>query len=186
VGSFVKYQNEISLLSLGSTFILLAGLTRSPTREIVFLIWDLKYSVLLASQTMPIPSTLSQADKEGLTLELVAAGSGQAMLVITPNTHPIKSPPEVSSSLRSTALVVPFTVPAASTIANAMGLASRGAKWLVQDESSPSMSSELDAIQVTLLQSMRKMVEQNRPDGASTAFFEWGKKATAWKGQQVE
>jgi len=73
-----------------------------------------------------------------------------------------------------------------STIANAMGLASRSKKWLVQDESSPSTFSDLDAGQVALLQSMRAMTDQNRPEGAGTAFFEWSKKAAALEGQQPD
>lgn len=183
-GPSAKSLNEISLLSLGSTFVLLAGLTRSPTREIVFLIWDLQYSVLLASHSIPIPSTSAQADKGGLALELVAGSTNLAMLIITSTTHPIKrTAPDASSSLRSTVLVVPFTVPAASTIAGAMGRASHSVKWLVQNETSPSL--ELDASQVALLKLMRTMIEQNRPDGASTAFFEWSSKATALGGQQV-
>jgi hypothetical protein len=142
---------------------------------------------MLATHTILIPSTLSQADKRGLTLELVATSTTQAMLTLTPTPHPIKNTaPEASSSLRSTVLIVPFTVPAASTIANAMGLASHSAKWLLQSESSLPAYSGLDATQVALLQSMRAMIQQNRPEGASTAFFEWSKKVTPPKGQQVE
>jgi hypothetical protein len=186
-GPPAKSHNEIALLSLGSTFVFLAGITRSPAREIAFLLWDLQYSVLLASHTIPIPSTLSQADKRGLTLDLVAASATQAMLILTPATHPTKSTAaDASSSLRSTVLVVPFTVPTVSTIANAMGLAPLSEKWLAMDGSSPSTYSDLDAPQVAVLQSMRSMMEQNRPDGAGTAFIEWSKKAAAPKGQQVQ
>jgi len=141
---------------------------------------------VLATHTISIPSTLSQTDKKGLTLELVAAGAAQAILVLTPTMQHVKGTgPEASSSLRSTVLVVPFTVPAASTIANAIGLASHSKKWLLQDESSPSTYSDVDPTQLALLQSMRAMIKQNRPEGASTAFFEWSKKATTPQGQQV-
>ena len=186
VGPSTKFQNEITLLAIRSTFVLLAGVTRGPTREIIFLLWDLRYSVVLATHSIQIPSTLSQTDKRGLILELVAAGTGQAILVLTPTAQHTKSTAsEASSSLRSTVLVVPFTVPVTSTIANAIGLASHSKKWLVHDESSPLTYSELDATQLALLQSMRNMVKQNRPEGAGTAFFEWSKKAAAPKGQQV-
>lgn len=186
-GPSTKSQNEISLLALHSTFVLVAGVTKAPSREIVLLLWDLQYSVVLATHTIPIPSTLSQSDKKGLTLELVAAGATQAILVLTPTIQHVKSTgPEASSSLRSTVLVVPFTVPAASTIANAMGLASHSKKWLLRAESSLSTSSDINPTQLALLQSMRTMINQNRPEGASTAFFEWSKDAaTLLEGQQV-
>lgn len=187
-GASSKSYNEISLLSLGSSFVLLAGTTRSPSREIVFLLWDLQYSVLLASHTIQIPSTLSQADKGGLVMELIAASAGQALLVLTPATHVTKGKaPELGSSLRSTVLVVPFTVPRTSTIANAMGRASHNVKWLAQDASSSSTHAELDTSQVALFKSMRDMIDQNRPEAASTTFFEWTqrRKQSTLKTQQV-
>lgn len=116
-------------------------------------------------------------------LDLIAATATQAMLVLTPNIHPTKSTAS-ESSLRSTVLVVPFTVPAVSTIANAIGLASLSDKWIVQDKSSPAYS-ELDKSQVALLESMRTLSRQNRPEGASAAFFEWSKNATPPDSQQV-
>lgn len=169
-----KSQNEISILSLGSSFVLLAGITRSPTRELALFLWDLQYSVLLASHTMPIPSSLSQVDKGGLTLDLVSVSNTQATLVLTPGLS-TKAKTAESSSLRSNVLVVPFTAPTSSTIANAIGRASDGAKWLVRHEVSP-YHSDLDPTQTALLKSMRAMMDQNRPEAASTTFFEWALK----------
>lgn len=124
---------------------------------------------------MPMPSSLSQAEKRGLRLELISGSTTQAVLGITPATS-LKKGKGVdadSSSLRSTILVIPFTVPPTSTIANAMGHASNASGWISQDTASATLSSELDATQETLITSMRTMVEQNRPEAASTAFFEW-------------
>lgn len=192
-----KFAGEMSLLSLGSSFVLLAGIARTPTCEIALLLWDLQYAVLLASHTLPIPSTLAQADKSGLVLELVGGGSNQTMLVLTPTSPPpsgknSSKSSDAASSLRSTVLAIPFTVPATSTIAGAMGLASNSSKWLTNNESAEA-SSKMDAGQMTLLRTMRTAVEQNRPEGASTAFFEWTQKqnqksqgkANAAQGSQV-
>jgi hypothetical protein len=126
-------------------------------------------------------------------MDLVAASVSQALLVLTPATHVAKSKAsELGSSLRSTVLVVPFAVPRTSTIANAMGRASHNVKWLAQDASqSSSTYAELDTSQVALFTSMRAMMDQNRPEAASTSFFEWvqrekheGKQYTS-KSQQV-
>lgn len=184
-GTSQKSQTEISLLSLGSSFVLLAGITRTPARDIVILLWDLQYSVVLSSHTLPIPSALTQADKKGLSLELVGAGTTQAILVLTPSNNPLKGKSsDTTSSLRSTVLVVPFTTPLTSTIAGAMGRASGSAKWIFQDESLVSQPSELDDSQISLLQTMRTTVDQNRPEGASTAFFEWVQNTRASQGKQ--
>lgn len=107
-------------------------------------------------------------------MELVAASVGQALLILTPVTHVGKSKPsELGSSLRSTVLVVPFAVPRTSTIADAMGHASHNLKWLVQDASSSSVYTELDTSRMALFKTMRAMMDQNRPEAASTVFFEF-------------
>lgn len=58
-----------------------------------------------------------------------------------------------------------------------MGRASASAKWLAQDPSSSSSYSQMTDEQVELLRSMQSMMNQNRPEAASTAFFEWSLKA---------
>lgn len=180
-----KPSQEISLLSLGSSFVLLAGLTKTSPREVIFLLWDLQYSVLLASHTMPVPSTLVQAEKSGLILELAGTEgtSSQATLVLTPAVPPKNASKsgDTSAALRSTVLVVPYTLPATSTIAGAMGQASASSKWLAKQSpkdvaSDLGTGSGIDKTQAALLRTMRTSVEQNRPEAASTAFFEWAEK----------
>ncbi|KAG6916470.1 hypothetical protein DXG01_006664 [Tephrocybe rancida] len=163
----------ISLLSLGSSHVLLSALTASPTPEIVLLLWDLQYSVLLASQAFPIPSTLAQATGTTVKLTLVPTSGSQVLLVLSPHT----SGKSQGTPSRSTVLVVPFTCPETSTIANAMGRASSGAKWIhqVATTSSPGVSPH-DPTRTKVLSTMRTAMEKNLPQAANVAFFEWEKR----------
>jgi len=161
-----RATGAVSLLSLGSSFVLLAGIT-THAPELVLLLWDLQYSVVLASHSLPIPPYLSY-NKEGVNLSLAPASSSQALLVLTPQS------PKPQSTSRSSVLVVPFTAPLKSTIANAIGRASSGIKWLVQSESvgeRPIQELSIDRREV--LKKMRTAIEQNWPEAADTAFFDW-------------
>lgn len=128
-----------------------------------------------------MPSSLSPSEKRGLRLELISGSTTQAVLGITPPAMSSKKGKGTDTSLRSTILIIPFSVPPTSTIANAMGCASNNSHWISQDTASAAIFSELDVTQETLVGSMRTMVEQNRPEAASVTFFEW---ADASRGQQ--
>ncbi|TFY66636.1 hypothetical protein EVG20_g4452 [Dentipellis fragilis] len=166
--------NEISLLSLGSSFVLFSAIT-SQSPELVLLLWDLQYSVVLASHSLPIPSTLAHS-KEGVTMELVLGSSSQALLSLSPKT------PKPSSQSRSSVLAVPINVPERSTIAQAMGRAADTAKWTTQPSTSSAADLEkvgLDGSRRNLLQKVRAAIEQDRPEAADTLFLEWAQRETA-------
>lgn len=169
---------EVSILSCGSSLVLLAGIIKSPTREIVLLLWDLQYSVLLASQTFSLPSQSSN-DKTPIVLELVEGSASQILLLVSPSRKSL----EIANALRSSILVVPVTAPPTSTIANAMGRASAGAQWLASESGTSTSvadakpdSSSFDTAQKKLLVEMQSAVEQNRPQAANATFFEWRKR----------
>jgi hypothetical protein len=167
-------RNEVSLLSLGSSHVLLAAISTASTPEIVLLLWDLQYSVLLASHTLPIPSNLSHSKDSNVHLDLIAANSVQALLVLSPTRIPDTKSHTSSAPSRSSVLVVPFAVPATSTIANAMGRAEDGLKWLDRASSSPQPNPpDIGSDREKLLDTMRTAMEQNRPAIANAAFFEW-------------
>ncbi|KAG6897610.1 hypothetical protein C0992_013050 [Termitomyces sp. T32_za158] len=173
--SKVSSSEEVSLLSLGSSHVLLSALTDTPAPEIVLLLWDLQYSVLLASQSLPIPSTLSQAKDVTLKLKLVPASSSQALLVLSTHTADARPKPEGTPS-RSSVLVVPFMCPETSTIANALGQASSGAKWMAQAASSSLAAPSHDPSRTKVLSTMRTAMAKNLPQAANVAFFEWEKR----------
>ena len=172
-----RSRDEVSVLSLGSSHVLLVGVNKAKSPEIVLLLWDLQYSVLLASHSLSLPTTLPYSKDTSIKLDLVAANMSHALLVLSPTRVSASAKSETSSaSSRSSVLVVPFIVPALSTIANAMGRAKDGLQWLANDSTS---ISGLDAGQNKLLDVMRIAMEQNRPTAASTAFFEWEKEEAA-------
>jgi hypothetical protein len=160
----------VSTLSLGSSFVLLCGgLTQS--QDLVVLLWDLRYSVVLASHCFPIPTNLT-ASKAGISLKLIPASNTQVLLSLS------STPQGKTSKLRSAVFVIPVTVPATSTIATAMGRASSSAKWLVApngEMSSVSFSSDRH----DLLKKLRSTLRQNDLEAADSAFFEWHKKKSA-------
>ncbi|KAK0190455.1 hypothetical protein F5146DRAFT_1137290 [Armillaria mellea] len=152
-----------SILALNSSHILLAGITPHPDRKIALLLWDLRFSVLLASHTHTIPS----GSEDKTTLSLVSASS-EVLLIVSPG------PSEKAKSIsRSSVLVVPYAVPASSTIANAMGRASSATPWLAKQ----APTSQLDKSQEGVLTEMRSAMEQGRPQSASISFSKWEKRA---------
>ena len=183
--SLLRSRDEISLLSLTDSHVLLAAITRDPTPEIVLLLWDLQYSVLLASHSIPIPSNLSYSKDTGIQLDLAATTSSHALLVLSQ--HPSSSRGKIADTMtsttttspRSSVLVVPLVVPATSTIANAMGRANDGLKWLapssklLANSSSPDDDGDNEAGREKLLHTMRTALEQNNGKMASDEFFKW-------------
>ncbi|KAF9461998.1 hypothetical protein BDZ94DRAFT_1262189 [Collybia nuda] len=177
--SNTKSTEDISLLSLGSSHVLLTAVSKSPA-EIVLLLWDLQYSVLLAYNTLPIPSSLTESNDATIKLTLVHTLNSQAILLLSP-TSPDGGRKLQTSTSRSSVLVVPFTVPATSTIANAMGRASFGAKWIDQGTASSSKSLSPpthDPVRSKVLATMTTAMQQNLPQAANVAFFEWEKRET--------
>lgn len=189
ISSLSPIPCETSLIPLNTSHVLLAGLTNfsSPEtkRELIILLWDLQYSVLLASHTLPVPSSLSQCKE--INLELVEASQSQTLLVISPSASPslhAKSPnskakvslSDSPSTTTSSILVIPYTVPSTSTIANAMGRGGSASKWLVSPPSSSTKTSAAtpqEKQKQKLLQTMRTAMEQNRPQVSNKAFSDW-------------
>jgi hypothetical protein len=177
-----QHPDEISVLSLESSYALLAALTPSQNSEIVLLIWDLQYSVLLASHSLPIPSALGHSKNIGLRLALVTANESHALLILSAIPHTTKSQKQ-SSSPFSSILVVPFTIPVRSTIGSVMGRGADSLKWLAK-ESSSFVLPEQDTTHEQLLKDMRHAMKQEQPKICSAAFFKWERQKT--KGGQPE
>ncbi|KAL5487970.1 hypothetical protein ACEPAI_6078 [Sanghuangporus weigelae] len=159
-----KYGSpSVSLLSLGSSFVLLASTT---SKEIALLLWDIQYGVLLHSTILPIPSTLD-SPPNGVSIRLERGTGSQALLILSPISASTKS----NTQLRSSVLVVPFSVPERSTIASALGKADPGAKWLVT-ESSRQEGEDVHGAEIMLTQ-LREAVDNSRTKEADEVFFSW-------------
>lgn len=175
----------MSIVSVGSSHILLCGFP-SGNNDLVLLLWDLRYSVVLASQTHPIPGSLGRTKKNPVEVKLVATTSqpSQAILVLSPrpaSPHLVNGNSEHSTTshtdpnARSSVLVVPLTIPSSSKISNAMGRASASAKWIAQSSAGPDSASPHDGARAKLLRIMKTAMDQKRVDSTDEAFFNWVK-----------
>ncbi|KAH9002207.1 hypothetical protein EDB86DRAFT_2898629 [Lactarius hatsudake] len=157
-------STAVSTLSLGSSFALICGgLVQS--QDLVVLLWDLRYSVVLASHRFPIPTDFT-ASKAGISLKLTPASNTQVLLSLS------SRPQGKSSKSRSAVFVIPTTVPTTSTIATAMGRASSSAKWLVAPNGGP-LSVSFSPERHDFLNKLRSTIRQNDPEAADSAFFAW-------------
>lgn len=154
-------------------------MTASPSAELVFLLWDLQYSVLLASRTMSLSSSIQRSKKQGIKLQLSGSSGAvqQAFLVLSPTANGEAESSTGDAAQRSSILVVPLVVPQTSTLANAIGRASAAEQWLAPAPSpstqAASSSSGMDGAQAKVLRVMRTAMEQKRVEAADDAFFAW-------------
>ncbi|KAI0652881.1 hypothetical protein C8Q70DRAFT_1059801 [Cubamyces menziesii] len=185
---------EASLSALTSSHVLLAAIATGSQTEIVLLLWDLRYGVLLAQQAIPVPSTLPRPKKAGAFVRLTVspapaqdskAGKGaivqmNGLLVLAP--APDRDVQADNAPARSTILVVPLNVPAASTIAAAIGRANAGARWLVTKQAPGTQGQgQHGAPEISL--NARKALKEMKASingsaggnvtGAEAAFFEY-------------
>lgn len=163
-------HNLPSMLSLGSSYVLLAGI--SASREIALLLWDIQYGILLHSHMLPIPSAFEK-DPKSVSVSLIQGSQSQALLILAPN--PTK---EGSSLIKANVLVVPFSVPNSSTIANALGRAGKSNPWLIPRQSAAvTASNNLSHTEVKqkeeLLANIRAAMDQGNIEEADSVFYEW-------------
>ncbi|KAF7775824.1 hypothetical protein Agabi119p4_4217 [Agaricus bisporus var. burnettii] len=172
-----KSPSVPSLLALTSSHALLASST--PQGDIALLLWDTQYSILLASHLLPIPSSLSpQSSSLDATLLSpsaagITAGSQQAILSIS---QPM-SDADGKTSRKTNVYVVPYSIPARSTLANVIGRSNDGAKWLASNEliTKDIHESPAEAAKSKLISDIRIAVGQNRPEAANELFTRWEK-----------
>lgn len=127
------YHTELALLSLGSSHVLLSGVaisTSTGSPELVLLIWDLQYGVLLASHLFALPSSVTRSKKHGVGLALGGPSRHTAQVLLTLTSKTLGQGQALDVD-RASVLVVPVVVPKTSTIAAALGRAQAGERWLV-------------------------------------------------------
>ena len=177
---------SVSTLALTTSHVLLTSIS-SLSQEIVFLLWDLQFSVLLASHTLPMPSTLSPS----LYLQLILGPqafnktrtqvTGQALLIISSLPPPLpgkeKEKEKAGTEYKSTSVlfVVPYTVPSTSTISAALGLGGASEKWLrrLDEQCSLVKPTVAEKGRAKLLSTIRSAVEGGQGQAAAAAFMKW-------------
>ena len=142
--------------------------------------------MLLASQTLSIPSTLSSS----LYIQLILGPqtltkthtqvTGQALLILSslpPSFPPGKDKEKASAEYKSTSVlfVVPYTVPSTATISAALGLGGASGKWLrgLDDQSSSIKPTAAEMSRAKLLTTIRSAVEGGRGQAAAASFIKW-------------
>jgi len=174
----ISPTNTPSLLALTSAHVLLAS--RTLQNEIALLLWDTQYSVLLASHLLPLPSSLV-AQSSPIAVSLLSpdtvrtqAGNQQAVLVISQST----SEADGKTPNKSSIYVVPYSVPARSTLANVMSHTNAGSRWLAKSENGGEgkIAVPQDATKAKLIVDMRAAVGQNRPQAVNALLKEWEEK----------
>ena len=183
----------VATMSLTSSHVLLAT---TSSDEIILLIWDLQFGVLLASYNLSIPSPLSSssalhlnltADQENLCkpppkTEVLQNSpvSGQAYLLVS-SMPPSRKGAQKESKVTSVVFVVPYTVPRFSTIAAAMGCGAVSRQWLkdenstLKDETTTKHGGKAadDAAKDKLLPSLYTALQEGRTQAAEAMFLKW-------------
>ncbi|KIK03283.1 hypothetical protein K443DRAFT_131500 [Laccaria amethystina LaAM-08-1] len=152
-------KQSISLLALTSSHVLLSGVSPTSPSEINLLLWDLQYSILVTSQTLPIPTVLAsnplqlrlfpastRSSEEGQIQTLL---QDQALLLLSPSS-------KISDKMQSTSsvIVVPYAIPHTSTIAAAMGKAALSEQWIRNTPTTQTQPADL--ARTKLLGTMRR------------------------------
>jgi hypothetical protein len=152
----------------------------TPSSEISVLLWDMRYGVVLASQTIPIPSSLSPSIKAGIAISLLPADAGQVLLTLCP-ANVVTTATSTSQSYRSTVYIIPVEPHLKSTIAGAIGKTSATSAWLAPNPKAEALPG--DDSRSKLLIEMANYLRQNEPHKADEAFFTWVKKHPSVHGQ---
>ena len=113
----------------------------------------------------------------GIRIELVKCADGQVVLVLSP-AMPLL---EIKSTYRSSVLVVTINVPSTSTIANAMGRAAAGEKWVAKTSTSltngvtngTGHTTRLEASRESVLRKLHSSISQKRLQTADEVFLAW-------------
>ncbi|KAH0840224.1 hypothetical protein J3R83DRAFT_1228 [Lanmaoa asiatica] len=155
-------RNGFSVISLGTSLVLLAALVEG-TQNLSLQIWDLSYGVILAAQSMPVPSALSLAN-----LSLTVADEGQVLLTVSSSQlHEKKVDPK-----RSSIHIVPVDARLKSSLATALGKTALTAEWLIP-KTSNSRKSEEDDNSAKIISDIEAFLKKNNAQKAEQAFLKW-------------
>lgn len=183
-------------LAVGSSHVLLAATTTDDKPELVTLLWDLRYSVVIGSFSRPLPTLGTTSSDHTVALGLVAGRPSQVVLVVSPSVSPPtrkgKAKASSSAALRATVFLVPCNVPTRSSIASALGHAESTAPWLAPEPTSPvpDPSNEfavLEAKREEMLNALEVAMTQASKEAIEKIFFDWSaQEAAATKRRQIE
>ncbi|KAG1905904.1 uncharacterized protein F5891DRAFT_1274949 [Suillus fuscotomentosus] len=172
-----SFGRGMCLLSLGSSLVLLAAMTATPSSEISILLWDMRYGVVIASHAIPIPSTIAPSIKQGIDMNLLLADAGQVLLTLCPANISRTASSTSESPYRSIVYIIPLDPNLKSTIAGAIGKTHATSEWLVPNPKAETLAD--NDPRSKLLVDMSNHLQRNEPHKADEAFFRWAKAHTS-------
>ncbi|KAF8559460.1 hypothetical protein OG21DRAFT_737554 [Imleria badia] len=149
----------MSVVSLGTSLVFLAASVEG-TAEISLQIWDLSYGVLLAAQSMPVPSAIPSPH-----LSLTVGDEGQVLLTVSPSSMHEK----YISPKRSSVHIVPVHARLKSNIAAALGKTALTSEWLI----SKTSQEEEDGESAKIISDVRAFLGKKNAQKAEQAFLKW-------------
>lgn len=163
---------NMSISCLGSTHVLVVGFDK-VNADIVLLIWDVQYGVLLAEKKILKPNAFSVISPDLLQLSLTSCDTTQTLLSISST----KSGSKKNASaigLKAIVMIIPHSIPASSSLAGALGRATSSEKWLAPVPlDTASGSNSRDDGREAMLASVTDAIESGQADVADRIFFEW-------------
>ncbi|TEB23786.1 hypothetical protein FA13DRAFT_1797815 [Coprinellus micaceus] len=151
----------VSITALTSSHVLLAALPPGASPSVAHIqIWDLQYSVLLSSHSLPLPSAFSSSLPG---LKLIPA-RGQAILSL--------STPNGVSSL----FVIPYSTPPQSTLAVAISKGASTKPWIQSDTPEQRKSESKSKAEVErerVVASIKSAMASGKVSVAEGAFGAW-------------
>lgn len=152
-------RNALSAVSLGTSLVFLAALVEG-TLDLTLQIWDLSYGILLAAQSMPVPSAIPNAH-----LGLTVANQGQVLLTVSPSSTREK----VAAPKHSSIYIVPVDPRLKSNLAFALGKTALTAEWVIPETSGAQEDDE----SAKIISDIRNFLKKNNAQKAEQAFLKW-------------
>ena len=162
---------QSTTVALTSSHVLLASITSSDPPNIIFLLWDVQYSVLLTERRHPLPSYLSGLPLNNLQLKLTIAPKSLALLVVRPHITVAENEKKTAAGVKSLVISIPYAVPESSSLKNALAKAPLTQKWITSPKGSKLPG--VDASARDILKSLESTLKEGHIEKAEKAFFEW-------------
>jgi hypothetical protein len=146
--------------------VLLSAIVPSNPNDVLLLLWDLRYSVVLATTTCPVPPSVAMHSSEELDISLSRIGADQVCITLSPRVS------GKSRSARCVALVASFSTPPTSTIAVAMRCLEETKSW-IGGERDVAVLDTAETTRRTLVADVAKWLLAGDVDSANKKFFDW-------------
>ncbi len=159
-------RSQVSLLPLGYSRILLSTITPSNPSDIQLLLWDLRYSVVLASASCPVPPSIAMVPPSKIEIRLSMMPSDQFALTLSPNNA------EIHRSTRCVAMVASLSTIPPSTIAVAMRCMDETKKWISRP-GDPDITDATEKGRRELMEGIRLNLKDGDTEAANKKFFDW-------------